>query len=64
MSLEDPEVVREGNLRITTYSRSQRFVTLVVCPFCGHEFDENERRWKHFDDEHDFEDLAIGGERA
>lgn len=60
----EPITIRRGSLEITTYGRSQEFVTLVDCPLCDYEFDENERRWRHFFDEHDFEDLAIGGESA
>ena len=46
------DVSREGHLRVTTYTRSRESVTLVSCPLCGHEFDDHERRWKHYFDEH------------
>lgn len=32
-------------------------VTLVECPFCGHPFEANEPRWRHFLEEHDADDV-------
>jgi len=65
MSVEEPTVDRQGVLEITTYGRSQRFVKLVECPFCGHQFDDSEPRWKHYLDEHGTEVIpGNGGDSA
>lgn len=38
---------------------------LVACPFCPHEFDEHEQRWRHFYNDHVPEDVpALRGETA
>lgn len=61
----DPDVTMRGVLEIKEYGRSKRVCKLVACPFCTHEFEENEARWKHFLDEHGPEDAGLSpiGER-
>lgn len=61
----DPDVTMRGVLEIKEYGRSKRVCKLVACPFCTHEFQENEARWKHFLDEHDPVDAGLSpkGER-
>lgn len=52
-------------LEVRHYDRSKDFVTLTACP-CGYEFAEEERRWKHFLEDHDpgdFEGIGALGER-
>ncbi|NIB99407.1 hypothetical protein [Halobacterium sp. R2-5] len=47
------------SLRVRTYERSERFVTLTHCPACEYPFDTDERRWKHFLQDHDPEDFGL-----
>ncbi|WP_227260952.1 hypothetical protein [Salarchaeum japonicum] len=47
------------SIQTTRYSRGRRVHTLVSCPFCGHDFQPNEPRWKHLLDEHDPEDAGL-----
>ncbi|MFP4530179.1 MAG: hypothetical protein ACLFNC_02690 [Halodesulfurarchaeum sp.] len=57
-------VERDGDLVIKTYDKGQIIVRLVSCPFCGHDFEDHEPRWKHFLDEHDAADAGLtGGEQ-
>lgn len=34
---------------------------LTACPFCGHQFEEYEPRWKHYLDDHGPEDVGRSG---
>jgi len=60
------EVTIQGALEVRTYGRSQKAIRLLSCPFCGHEFDSHEPRWKHFLDQHNPEDAGLSplNERA
>ncbi|QDX39855.1 hypothetical protein [Salarchaeum sp. JOR-1] len=53
------EVSARGVLEVRTYERSQQSIRLVSCPFCTHDFDPHEPRWKHLLDEHDPEDAGL-----
>lgn len=52
------------SLRTETYARGRTVHTLTDCPFCGYDFDRDERRHKHLS-EHDPEDAGLSplGER-
>lgn len=53
-------------LEVYEYGRGVARNRLVACPLCGYSFDEHERRWKHFLDEHSPEDAGLTsvGDRA
>ena len=53
------DVERSGALEISSYERSVKVYRLVGCPFCDHEFEDSEPRWKHFLEEHDPEDAGL-----
>lgn len=46
------------SLSTDVYARGRRVHTLTRCPFCGYEFDRDERRHKHLG-EHDPEDAGL-----
>lgn len=52
-------VEKSGGLEIASYQKGREVYTLVECPFCGHEFDKNEARWKHLLEKHDPEDAGL-----
>lgn len=47
------------SIETRVYSRGRRTHRITGCPFCGHEFEDWEPRWKHFLDEHDPEDAGL-----
>lgn len=47
------------SLRVRTYSRSYRTVSLIECPACGYPFSEKENRWKHLLENHSPEDFGL-----
>ena len=55
------KVRRQGTLEIKTFAKGRQVKRLVECPFCAHEFDDSEPRWKHYLDEHGTEVIPGNG---